>query len=79
MAPPNSERVYTDPTSGTDFRITYTKNQFGVVEYEDIRVVDGDYRACGPNLVDFLMNKFSQIEAVEFSVTPTLALMAEDL
>lgn len=76
------ETIYTDPKSGTDFRVKYTKDPFGVVNYDDIRVVDGDYRSVGPNLVGFLMEQYSSLgldERGNFAVTPSLALIAEEL
>jgi hypothetical protein len=76
------EQIYTDPKSGTDFRVKYTKNPFGVVEYDDIRVVDGDYRSVGPNLVEFLMSRYDSLgtdDRGNISITPSLAIIAEEL
>lgn len=78
------ERLYEHTPSGLQMRVHYTHREDGVCEYEDIRVLDAEYRSVGPNLVDFLCHML--VESTELvpggtgmTVTPFLSEVQEDL
>jgi hypothetical protein len=74
------ERLYEHTASGLQMRVLYSVRADGVCEYEDIRVLDADYRSVGPNLVDFLCHMLVTGEHPEgFAVTPFLSEVQEDL
>ncbi len=76
------ERLYEHTPSGLQMRVVYTTRPDGVCEYEDIRVLDADYRSVGPNLVDFLCHMLVESTEVHpdgLTVTPFLSEVQEDL
>lgn len=64
-------------------RVVYSTRADGVTEYEDIRVLDSDYRSVGPNLVDFLVHMLVEsqelLPGAGMTVTPFLSEVQEDL
>lgn len=77
------ERLYEHPASGLQMRVVYSTRADGVTEYEDIRVLDAEYRSVGPNLVDFLCHMLVESQELvpggDLTVTPFLSEVQEDL
>ena len=77
------ECLYEHRASGLKLRVQFTRDQSDVVNYESIRAVDSDYRACGPDLLDFFQSQLTQIAPANaqgtIQVVPLLSIIAEEL
>lgn len=77
------ERLYEHTASGLQMRIVYSMRADGVMGYDDIRVLDAEYRSVGPNLVDFLCHMLVEsrelLPGASMTVTPFLSEVQEDL